>query len=312
MTRAVWVIGSGLLGGAIRRTVIGRSDWKLVELPSLPWADPGSLASVTLQNFDALRQGHSEWSIVWAAGVASMSSSAEAIERELDQFRVVMNTLERAILASETRGSLFFASSVGAVYAGSAAPPFTEETTIEPTSPYGSLKAAMEEVVRAFAAASSTPTLIGRITNLYGPGQSVEKLQGLITHLILARYGGRPTSIFVPLDTVRDYLYVDDCAHLVLDALLRLEAESAATVPVVTKILGSGEAVSISTLLGHLRFITKVSPAVALGIHESSSYQAPDLRVRSVVWPELDRRSRMPLAAGFHATMLDVLRLLQR
>jgi UDP-glucose 4-epimerase len=156
------------------------------------------------------------------------------------------------------------------------------------------------------------PSVIGRITNLYGPGQRLDKSQGLISHLLLSRFGNIPATIFVPLETVRDYFYVDDCARLVLDSLWELERLGVRRGTAVTKIFGSGQGVSISSLLGHLRFITKAAPSVVIGRRPSAKFQAPDLRIRSIVWPHLDRREKTPIAAGFHATMIDVLSALQR
>ena len=296
----------------MRRSIAARPNYELAPLPGLPWDNPAAFRGAVEANFTALRAASEKWCVIWAAGVANMASSAEQISQELEQFRLVLQVLAKSLGTQPHNGIFFLASSVGAVYAGSENPPFTESTRICATSPYGELKVSMERSSTEFALASRTPIVIGRITNLYGPGQRVDKMQGLITHLILSRFGKVPMSIFVPLDTVRDYFYVDDCAELILDSLNRLTLHGESTATAVVKILGSGEATSISALLGHLRFITKVPPAIALGWRESSAYQAADLRVRSIVWPDIDRRAKMPLAAGFHSTILDVLKLIQR
>ena len=55
--------------------------------------------------------------------------------------------------------------------------------------------------------------MIGRFSNLYGPGQNLGKLQGLISRLALSAVTRQPINIFVPLDTIRDYVYVDDAAQ---------------------------------------------------------------------------------------------------
>ena len=296
----------------MRRAIAARPDFELATIPSLPWTDAVLFKGSVEASFAALLKASPDWCVIWAAGAANMSSSPDQIKRELDQFRIVLDSMATVLGNTAHHGQFFLASSVGAVYAGSDGPPFTESSMVNATSPYGELKVAMEQSTRDFARVSATPTLIGRITNLYGPGQRLDKMQGLITHLILSRYGKKPTTIFVPLDTVRDYFYVDDCAELILDSLNRLESRMESSDTAVTKIFGSGEATSISALLGHLRFITKVPPAIAIGVRESSVYQAPDLRIRSTVWPDLDRRATTPLPAGFHSTVLDVIRLLQR
>ena len=91
-------------------------------------------------------------------------------------------------------------------------PPFTEHTEPAPISPYGRAKLRSEEIATAFAVRTSTALLVGRLANLYGPGQNLDKPQGLISQLCRAQLTRQPLSVSVPLDTMRDYLFVDDAA----------------------------------------------------------------------------------------------------
>ena len=61
------------------------------------------------------------------------------------------------------------------------------------------------------AAADRPPVLIGRIANLYGPGQNLAKAQGLVSQLCAAQLERARSSIWVSLDTLRDYLFAPDC-----------------------------------------------------------------------------------------------------
>jgi UDP-glucose 4-epimerase len=310
MKGAVWVVGRGLLGGAVVRAAVRRGV-TVADIPPLPWGRPAELDATvaagirTLLDLDA-----DNWSIVWAAGGSSVASGADATSRESAEFARVTAALAAQLMDSARPGTLFLASSVGAVYGGATDPPFTEATPPAPISPYGELKLAMEVTAADFARSTGTRVVIGRISNLYGPGQNLDKAQGLISTLLVSRFGGDPAQIYVPLQTVRDYLFVDDCAELVLDCLERASGEPSAMV--VTKIFGSDQPVDISSLLAYLRYVSRALPAVTIGSRPSTRLQALDLRVRSEVWPELDRRERTPLAAGFHATMLDVLQQLQQ
>jgi UDP-glucose 4-epimerase len=319
MTRLAWVVGArGLLGSGVRRAIARRQDWELFPSPLLPWSDPDAFAAAARQGVRDLIAAsvarQAPWSIIWSAGAVVTSSPPSAFDGERDQIRRFLDIVRAEASLSPSQGSVFFASSGGGVYAGSVGPPFTEETEPVPLAQYGRFKLEMEAEMRRFAEASRIPVLIGRITNLYGPGQRLDKMQGLISHLALARFTAKPVFIFVPLETVRDYIFVDDCGAQILDAMDRLaiEAPTLPSPPVVIKIFGSGEGVSISTLLGYYRAITKSLPSVVLGSTASTKHQAIDLRMRSVVWPELDRRERTPVAAGFHATMMDVLQMLQK
>lgn len=316
--RTVWVVGArGLLGSAVVRSIDASAGWSRLDVDPLPWADEVEFPRAVVAGFQVLsreaRLSGSPWSIVWTAGAAFTSSTQEELDQELDQFRLFLTVVQAELELNPCTGSIFLASSGGGLYAGAANPPFTEDTPVAPLAPYGWFKLAMENELKRFAAEAKVSVLLGRVTNLYGPGQRIDKLQGLITHLAIARYGTKPAFIFVPLGTVRDYIYVDDCAALILDSLERLIVESIkSSFPlIITKILGSGQAISISTLLGYYRGITKAAPRVIHGTTDASKHQAFDLSMRSIVWPDIDRRDKMPVAAGFKATMLDVLRVLQ-
>jgi len=48
--------------------------------------------------------------------------------------------------------------------------------------------------------------MVGRMSNLYGPGQNLKKVQGLISQMCLRVLTRQPLVLYVPLDTIRDYL----------------------------------------------------------------------------------------------------------
>ena len=314
MTHLTWVIGAGgLLGGAVSSAVARRPASRLVPGPPLPWSNDGAFAGAaeaTADRFLAELRPGDDWAVVWAAGAAVTSSTAEALDRELDQFTLVLDAIGRVAerRGCASTGAVFYASSAGGVYGGSAHPPFDEDTVPVPLGGYGRFKLAAEERLFDFSEATGVSVLAGRIANLYGPGQKLHKMQGLISHLAKAQFSPAPASIFVPLDTIRDYIFITDCAELVLDTIDRLLAESAMRGRVrVVKNIASGQAVTISNLLGHLRSLAKGHPHVMLGSSAEASLQGLDLRVTSTVWTELDRRDLTPLPAGIKATMDDVL-----
>jgi uncharacterized SAM-binding protein YcdF (DUF218 family) len=75
-----------------------------------------------------------------------------------------------------------------------------------PLAPYGEVKLGMEEALRAAAAEIGAAALVGRISNLYGPGQDLSKPQGLISRVCIAHLTRAPLPVMVSLDTMRDYL----------------------------------------------------------------------------------------------------------
>ena len=84
---------------------------------------------------------------------------------------------------------------------------FTEETPLDPRSPYSSSKASADMIVRAYAETYKLPINITRCSNHYGPYQFPEKLIPLIIKNILE---GKNLPVYGDGSNVRDWLYVRD------------------------------------------------------------------------------------------------------
>ena len=318
MRTHAWVIGAGgLLGGAVVRSLRRRDGWVHAPWPGLPWTRPAEVAS-TARRFtegliDLVAPGE-RWCVIWTAGAGVTSSTSAALDLELEQFSEILDAIGSVVTSrgAEATGAVFYSSSAGGAYGGSDDPPFDEFSSAVPLSDYGRFKLAAEGLLRAFSQENNVSVAAGRIANIYGPGQKLGKMQGLISHLAKAQFSPSPASIFVPLETMRDYIFVDDCADLILDVLDRVAKETHLTGRVeVMKILASGNAVTIGQLLGHFRMLAKGHPHVRLGSSPFASMQGLDLRLTSRVWPELDHRQLTPLPAGISATMGDMLRQIQ-
>lgn len=294
------VIGhSGLLGSAVVRALSTTGTPTL--RPMVRWSGPerdDDLATA----FESLVAAGDPWRVFWCAGSGVPSTPQSALDDELLAFRRFCDLVAESGRGGD--GSLFFASSAGALYAGAPQPPFTEDSPVRPLAPYGHAKLEAERVASGLTH-SGVRVAIGRISNLYGPGQKLTKPQGLISQLCLSIQTGRPLGIYVPLDTLRDYLFVDDAAAMIVDMLDRA-GRMPSGAPATTKILASGRSVSIAGLLGEVRLLTKKRPPTILAASPFRRIQARDLRMRSVVWPELDKRGFTPLAVGIDACLRDV------
>jgi len=84
---------------------------------------------------------------------------------------------------------------------------FTEESHLEPNSPYAASKAAAELLCRAYNKAYSLPVIITRSSNNYGPYQFPEKL---IPLMIRNALNGKELPVYGEGKQVRDWLYVED------------------------------------------------------------------------------------------------------
>lgn len=84
---------------------------------------------------------------------------------------------------------------------------FTEDSPLQPNSPYAASKAAAEFVVRAARETFSLDTVVTRCGNNYGPRQFPEKL---IPLMIANAMNGDPLPVYGDGKNVRDWIYVDD------------------------------------------------------------------------------------------------------
>lgn len=288
------VVGQGLLGAQVARAAAARGE--RVHGVRVPWGDHAAALDALLEAGAAVAAEDPEWDLAWCAGAGVVATAAEALDAEVALFRDVVDRLR------PVPRTFFLASSAGGLYAGAAGPPFTEDTEPQPLAPYGRAKLAMEEAARVLAAAGSR-VLLGRIANLYGPGQDLAKPQGLISQLCLTHVTGKPMQLYVSFDSLRDYVYVDDAADLVLAMLAR-----GRTLPpgeVVTKVLATGSAASVGSLVDACVRAFRRRPHV-VQCATTGGAQVLDLRLRSRVWPDLDTALRTPLVVGLRATADDV------
>ena len=84
---------------------------------------------------------------------------------------------------------------------------FSEETPIQPNSPYAASKAAGDLLVRAAHHTHGLPALITRCSNNYGPYQFPEKL---ITLFVTNALADQPLPLYGDGRQVRDWIHVED------------------------------------------------------------------------------------------------------
>lgn len=306
MTSLNWVIGAGgLLGSGVVRSLRASGE-SVFDGPRIAW-EGGNAASELAAGLTALTESakNDKWTVYWCAGAGVTGSNQQALQAEVNVFQALlgaMTLLPRTIL---DHGAIVLASSAGAVYGGSRGAPFDELSEVAPLGHYGRAKLAIEQALRDFSQSNSVPALVCRISNLYGPGQSVSKPQGLISRLCLSSFTRIPISVFVSLDTLRDYLYVDDCAELMISCgnVLRYGTSDGTF---HMKILASGRSVSIGTLLSLFGRVAGRRPSVVMGLSSQASLQSRDLRLRSRYWTSLDQRSTVNLTDGIARTLQDL------
>ncbi|HEY3404571.1 MAG TPA: dTDP-glucose 4,6-dehydratase [Ohtaekwangia sp.] len=89
---------------------------------------------------------------------------------------------------------------------------FTEETPIDPRSPYSASKASSDHFVQAFNNSYGLPTIISRCSNNYGPYHFPEKLIPLMINNIIQQ---KPLPVYGKGENIRDWLFVEDHASAI-------------------------------------------------------------------------------------------------
>jgi len=295
-----WVVGrGGLLGrhveSALKEDVAGTDIWR----PDRPidWTDrQGASAQLELETSaflaEAARLGR-PWRLLWCAGAGVLATSDSALAEEtqlISRFLAAVADRLSSNQALTEAGTLFFASSAGGVYsASSVSPPFDELSPVGALASYGREKLAQEELFAQVASSRGVDVLIGRFSNLYGPGQNLSKPQGLIAHVGQAALRHEPVSIYVPLDTIRDYLFAADAGHMVVEAIrLREESRRGGAPPgTTTKIFASEVETTVASVLRAWRQALRRPLRISFSGSPVGRLQPRVLSFRSRVWPEL-------------------------
>jgi dTDP-glucose 4,6-dehydratase len=98
---------------------------------------------------------------------------------------------------------------------------FTEESPLQPNSPYAASKAAAEHFVRAARETFGLDTIITRCGNNYGPRQFPEKL---IPLMIANAINNEPLPVYGDGQNVRDWIFVEDHCRAIRAAFEKGEA----------------------------------------------------------------------------------------
>jgi len=116
------------------------------------------------------------------------------------------------------------AASSAAVYGNTKIIPVTEDSILNPVSPYGADKISMEFYIRAFANTFNLNAISLRFFNVYGKGQS-NAYAGVITKFLQNIKSKTPLEIFGDGKNTRDYVFIDDLIHGILQAIKNIQGQ---------------------------------------------------------------------------------------
>jgi UDP-glucose 4-epimerase len=159
---------------------------------------------------------------------------------------------ELAIEAGISR--VYFASTGGAMY-GTVGDDASEESLPAPVSPYAIGKLAIEGYLRYFKRKHGLESVSFRISNPYGPRQHLGKTQGVIPIFLQRVAAGLPLQVYGDGSMVRDYIYAEDAARMIVAVVDREPEFDIYNV-------GSGRGASINDLVALTASVSGVDAAV--------------------------------------------------
>jgi UDP-glucose 4-epimerase len=148
--------------------------------------------------------------------------------------------LEAAVRAGLTR--VIFLSSGGTVYGIPKQIPISEDHSLKPICAYGVSKAALESYFHLYFTLHGLDYRVLRLSNPYGPGQSLTSGQGVISTFIDRVARALPIEIWGDGKVVRDFIFINDVVEAICAASFDDSTEKLFNV-------GSGTGVSIAEVL---------------------------------------------------------------
>jgi len=290
--------GAGFLGAALANR-LAREGHQVRVIDDLSAGDPERLDERVLFTRGSVADRPKLWTLlqdvdcVYHLAARVLVSESILYPREYNEVNVggTVSVMEAMRDAGVRRVVL---TSSGAVYGEQADQPVREDQTPNPQSPYAVSKLAAEYYVRAIGALWGIETVILRVFNAYGPGQSLPPFHPPVVprFLQLALQGGS-LIIFGGGGQTRDFVYVDD----VVDALVA--AATAADVDRRIINVGSGRETSVNELAALVAEVAGQEVEVLHSPAESGgvSHLCADLAVARRL---LDYGPRVDLAQGLH------------
>jgi len=240
--------GAGFLGSALARRLVAEGHQVRV-LDDLSAGDPERLPPQVLFTRGDVRDRPKLWTLLQGIQcvfhLAARVSVAESVAypREYNDVNVG-GTVALMEAMRDVRVRRVVLASSGTVYGEQPKQPVDENMRPNPIAPYAVSKIAAEYYVSTLGALYDIETVILRIFNAYGPGQSIPAAHApVIPQFLKQALSGGSLVVFGDGLQTRDFVYVDD----VVDALI-----AAAMTPGVNRQIinvGSGQEVSINTLV---------------------------------------------------------------
>lgn len=257
------IFGGGLLGGHLavrlaehgyRPTVISRSF--------NPWLEQqvAAGAAIELLRSEVVLSDQIGEMIDQADRVFFMAGASTPAHADRNTASSVRDSVLTALtvldlMRDTSTRRIVVASSGGTVYGEPSRLPTREDHALRPISIHGLNSLVTERYVRFFAEQHDLHATVLRYSNVYGPGQTGRRGQGVVAAWFRAFAIGEPLTIFGDLSVTRDFVFATDAAEATVRVGLSDRASDVYNV-------GSGVGVSLGKVLELVQRASRAAVAI--------------------------------------------------
>lgn len=223
--------GAGFIGSNLAHALLDNNEITIVD--NLSMGKKENIADIDVKFYEHdvcdhefMHQLLSENKFDYIYYLAAVSSVADSVVRPLETHRVnqesVLDTLEY-LRVNKLPIKRFLFTSSAAIYGNLPDFPKSEDSHVQPLTPYAVDKYASERFTIDYGNLYGLPTVAVRFFNVYGPRQNPDSpYSGVLSIITKCMKNNQPFTLYGDGSQTRDFVYVGD----VVDALIKISTET--------------------------------------------------------------------------------------
>ena len=223
--------GAGFIGSNLAHALVDNNEITIVD--DLSMGKKENIADIDVKFYEHdvcdhefMHQLLSENKFEYIYYLAAVSSVADSVVRPLETHRVnqesVLDTLEY-LRVNKLPIKRFLFTSSAAIYGNLPDFPKSEDSHVQPLTPYAVDKYASERFTIDYGNLYGLPTVAVRFFNVYGPRQNPDSpYSGVLSIITKCMKNNQPFTLYGDGSQTRDFVYVGD----VVDALIKISTET--------------------------------------------------------------------------------------
>jgi len=213
--------GSGFLGSHITKKLSADNTVCVYSPSATRFGFDKCIMTVdaTIENENELKK-HISWADIIFHFVSTTNPKTSLADHQYDlksNLLPFVGFLE--LMRSFPEKKIVFCSSGGAVYGKNNGTTLNESSDKNPSTSYGLVKSLMEEYIEYFNRTFGLDYLILRPSNVYGFNTHSLGTQGIISTLVHNTIFDKPSTFWVDLNNIRDYIHITDFTQAVKSLL---------------------------------------------------------------------------------------------